>query len=156
MNAKCLAAAVITAAVNWSFSVAAAQVDPCSLLTPAQVGAALGTQVGDGKHLASTVCEWAESQSGGRKKLDVTLLTERGFAAAKTPVGGVITKTPVSGVGDEAVFGTTGKVSAGLSVKKGGTMFTVRVLGVPLDQPQAANDVQAKEKALAVQIVSKL
>jgi hypothetical protein len=86
----------------------------------------------------------------------VTLLTERGFAAAKTPVGGIITKTPVNGVGDDAVFGVTGKVSAGLSVKKGGTIFTVRVVGVPLDRPQPVNDVQAKEKALALQIISKL
>ena len=156
MDAKYLVAAIIASSVDCSVSFAAVQVDPCSLLTSAQVGAALGTQVGDGKHLASTVCEWAESQPGGRKKLDVTLLTERGFAAAKTPVGGIITKTPVSGVGDDAVFGTTGKVSAGMSVKKGGIMFTVRVLGVPLDQPQAVNDVQAKEKALALQIVSKL
>jgi hypothetical protein len=157
MDTKYFAAAIIVGAANWFVSsLAAAQGDPCSLLTSAQVGAALGTQVGDGKHLASTVCEWTESQPGGRKKLDVTLLTESGFAAAKTPIGGIIMKTPVSGVGDDAVFTTTGKVSAGLSVKKGGTMFTVRVLGVPLDQPQAVNDVQAKEKALALQIVSKL
>ena len=155
MDAKYLAAAIIVGASNWFVSsLAATQVDPCSLLTLAQVGAALGTQVGEGKHVGSTVCLWAEP--GGRKRLDVTLLTERGFAAAKTPIGGIITKTPVSGVGDDAVFATTGKLSAGLSVKKGGTMFSIQIMGVPLDQAQAVNDVQAKEKALALQIVSKL
>ena len=158
MGSKRLAAAITAAAAILSGPcyAAAAQMDPCSMLTSAQVGAALGTQVGDGKHLASLVCEWAESRQGGQKKVSVTLLTDRGFAAAKTQVGGPITKTPASGIGDEAIFGTTGKVATTLAVKKGGVMFVVRVQGFPIDQPQAVNDVQAKEKALALQIVSKL
>jgi len=157
MDLKHLTAAIIAtaAAVLATPGYAAAERDPCSMLTPAQVGAVLGTQVGEGKHLASTVCEWAGP--GNQKKVDLTLLTERGFEAAKTPVGGgLITKTPVSGIGDDAVFGTTGKVAATFAVKKGGVMFSVRVQGFPIDQPQAVSDVQAKEKALAVQIVSKL
>ena len=157
MRSKHLTAAVTAAAALLSAPCyAAAERDPCSMLTSAQIGAVLGTQVGEGKHLASPVCEWTDSSPGSRKKVDVTLLTERGFEAAKTPVGGPITKTPASGIGDDAVFGTTGKVATTLAVKKGGVMFVVRVQGLPIDQPQAINDVQAKEKALALQIVSKL
>ena len=157
MGGKYLTAAIIAASAVLSIPcyAAAAEKDPCSMLTSAQVGAVLGTQVGEGKHLASTVCEWAGP--GNQKKVDLTLLTERGFEAAKTPVpGGLITKTPVSGIGDDAVFGTTGKVAAAFAVKKGGVMFSVRVQGLPLDQPQAVSDVQAKEKSLALQVISKL
>jgi len=158
MGSKRLAAAITAAAAILSGPcyAAAAQMDPCSMLTSAQVGAVLGTQVAEGKHLASLVCEWAESRQGGQKKVSVTLLTDRGFAAAKTQVGGPITKTPASGIGDDAIFGTTGKVATTLAVKKGDVMFVVRVQGFPIDQPQAVNDVQAKEKSLALQIVSKL
>ncbi len=138
---------------------AATTMDPCSLLTPAQVSTALGAMVGPAKHLATTVCVWDvpnEPPGSNLKRVTVTLLTERGFEAAKTPVGGTITKVPVSGIGDEAVFGTTGKLAAVLSVKKGPAAFAVRVQGFPLDQPQGVADVQAKEKSLASQIVSRL
>jgi hypothetical protein len=157
MGWKHLPRAIIAAsAVCAASSHAATQMDPCSLLTSAQVDDVLGTQVGPGKHLASLVCEWTESRPGSQKKATVTLLTERGFAAAKTQIGGSITKTPASGIGDEAIFGVTGKVATTLAVKKGAVMFVVRVQGFPLDQPQAINDVQAKEKALALQIISKV
>jgi hypothetical protein len=158
MNAKHVVAVIAAgAAVLSAPCYAAAERDPCSLLTPAQVGAVLGTQVGEGKRLASLLCEWTDSTPGSRKKVDLTLISERGFEAAKTPVGGgLITKTPANGVGDDAVFGVTGKVASSLAVKKGGVMFAVGVQGFPLDQPQAISDVQAKEKTLALQIISKL
>jgi LysM repeat protein len=71
------------------------------------------------------------------------------------PVGRGVTKTPASGIGDDAVFGTQPPVSA-LTVKKGDFFFAISVYGFPLDQPQAIDQVQAKERALALQILSKL
>src|SRR5215470_7349224 len=113
MSSKHLTAAIAAAAALLSAPCyAAAERDPCSLLTPAQVGTVLGTQVGEGKRLASLLCEWTDSTPGSRKKVDLTLISERGFEAAKTPVGGgLITKTPANGVGDDAVFAVTGKVA---------------------------------------------
>ena len=61
-----------------------------------------------------------------------------------------ITKTPVTGVGDDAVFGTTQGIGTVLTVKKGDIVFVVHVFGFPDDQ------TQAKEKALALQILPKL
>ena len=151
-------AAAILCLSNMS-AYAAAPVDACSLLTPAQAGAVLGAAVGGGKQIATTVCEWAVSNElpgTTQKKVTVTLLTARGFEAATTPVGGLITRRAVHGIGDEAAFGTTGKVAVTLAVKKGSVMFSVRVQGFPLDQAQAVDHVQAKEKTLALQIVSKL
>jgi hypothetical protein len=137
-----------------STSRAYAATDPCALLSPAQVNSVLGGNVGAGKALATTVCIWAEPrQSTGTtvKRVTLTLQKPQAFAYAKMPVNSKdITKTPVSGVGEDAVYGTTmGKFSV-LTVKKGDVVFSVRVDGFPLDQ------AEQKEKTLAQQVVAKL
>jgi hypothetical protein len=133
--------------------------DPCSLLTQSQVSAVLGVQIGEGRRVAPTLCEWAipgEAPSIRQKKVTVIIETEPGFAAAKIPVGHGTTKVPASGIGDEAVFGTTPKYATTLTVKKGAFYVAVCVYGFPLDQSKAVDEVQAKEKTLALQILSKL
>jgi hypothetical protein len=142
----------------------AAPSDPCSLLTKSQVSAVLGVQV-ESRLVAPTLCEWAipgEPPSIRQKKVTVSILTpggERRFAAAKMPIGAAggrgITKTPASGIGDDAVFGIYPPVS-GLTVKKGDFFFAINVYGFPLDKPEAIDQVQAKEKTLALQVLSKL
>ena len=136
----------------------AAPPNPCPLLTPAQVSAVLGVNVGAGQNRLSTLCEWSEpGQSGpGAKKVTVTTQDPRAFEYAKMQIGGGITKTQVSGIGDDAVFGTTPKVAAVLTVKKGDVVFVVRVYGFPIDAGKPLEEVQAKEKALALAILSKL
>ena len=127
--------------------------DPCSLLTPAQISAVLGLNVAAGKPLGTKSCDWtAPGQPIGvnAKKVTVTLLGEQGFAHAKMPVNFKgITKTSVSGFGDDAVYGTAAGLGA-LSVKKGNSAFVVHVYGFPLDQ------IEGKEKTLALEILSKL
>jgi hypothetical protein len=133
--------------------------DPCALLSQAQVSAVLGVQVGEGRRVAPTLCEWAvpgEAPSIRQKKVTVIIVTAQGFAAAKMPVGQGTTKVPASGIGDEAVFGTTAKLLTNLTVKKGDFYFAVAIYGFPLDQPKAVVEVQAKEKTLALEILSKL
>jgi hypothetical protein len=131
-----------------------AATDPCSLLTPAQVSAVLGVNVGAGKTLASTICDWTSpNQAPGvaAKKVTLTLQKPQAFAYAKMPVNSKeITKTPVSGIGDDAVYGTTGGKYSSLTVKKGDVVFAVHVFGFPLDQQED------KEKTLAKEIVGKL
>jgi len=128
--------------------------DPCSLLTPAQVSSVLGVNVGAGKNLVSTVCDWSmpnPPQGVAVKKVTVTLQKPQAFAYAKMPVNSKeITKTPVNGIGDDAVYGTTSGKLATLTVKKGEVVFVVRVSGFPLDQ------LEDKEKTLAREIVGKL
>jgi hypothetical protein len=126
---------------------------PCSLLTPAQISAVLSLNVAAGKPLGTKSCDWtAPGQPIGinAKKVTVTLLDEQGFAYAKMPVNFKgITKTSVSGIGDDAVYGTAAGQGT-LSVKKGNSAFAVHVYGFPLDQ------IEAKEKTLALEILSKL
>ena len=131
----------------------AAAPDPCAMLTPVQVGDVLGVKVGDGRHLASKACEWSASGATGAasKKVTLTFQDARAFDYAKMPVAaGGITKTPVTGVGDDAVFGTTPNVATVLTVKKGAIVFVIRVYGFPLDP------TKDKEKALALAVLSKL
>ena len=119
---------------------------PCSLLTAAQVSAALGVAAGEGEALASSLCQWtAPGKNGRAASVDVTISNAQRFAMAKVPVNSPsITKTPVSGIGDEAVFGTTAGV-ASINVKKGDVYFAVTLRGVPMDKAQAVVTTLAKD-----------
>jgi hypothetical protein len=134
---------------------AAPAIDPCSLLTASQVSSALGVTVADGKSAIPQDCQWSQSNGGVRaKSAFLEILGPMGkltpvdrFNTAKAPVGKIV-KTPVSGLGDDAVFVET--MGVGLYVKKGNSVFLVRVSGFPLE------DAKAKEKALAQQALAKL
>jgi hypothetical protein len=147
----------------------AAPTDACSLLTPAQVTAALGVNVGAGQpagpknaaHPASTsssLCGWSEpgNTAANGKKVLVDIFGNMGslsptdrFNNAKTPVKG-ITKTPVSDVADDAYYIVTPGLGPGLNVKKGNFVFQIRVSGFSVDQNEAM------EKTLAQNILAKL
>jgi hypothetical protein len=91
------------------------------------------------------------------KSAAITLLDARGFATVKTPVNAAgITKTPMNGIGDEAVYGTTAGFGASFSVKKGDFYFSVHVKGFPFDKAKGPDEVEAKEKTLALEILSKM
>ncbi len=132
----------------------AAPSDPCSLLTPDEVKAVLGVEVDQGQPMGSKTCAWippGQPNSMNAKKVVVTMLDEQAFNLAKTAVGRKgITKTPVKGVGDDAVYVTVARMAATLSVKQGSLAFTVHVYGFPLDQ------IELKEKELALKILARL
>jgi hypothetical protein len=138
----------------------AAPTDACALLTPAQVSAVLGVTVGEGRRVApanSLICEWRQaSDPNTGKRVVLSIYGQLGtrtpadrFAAAKTPVKGV-EKTPVTGVGDDALFSTTSGLGTGLVFKKGDSAFDLHVFGFPVEE------IKAKEKTLAAEILSKL
>jgi hypothetical protein len=121
---------------------------PCTLLTQSQVGAVLGVSVGNGEPIGSTGCEWSGPGSP-RATVTVTVWDAQAFAGMKTPLPGV-TKAPVGGTGDDAVFATVGSLTT-LSVKQGKVAFVVRVYGV---QGQARQE--AVEKSLAVDVLKRI
>jgi hypothetical protein len=135
--------------------------DACSLLTQAQVGAVLGVLVATGQRVtpaSAMMCGWSVSGGptiGGKKVvLDIfgpigKLTPADRFTNGKTPVQG-ITKTPISGIGDDAYYITTPGLGTGLNVKKGSIAFQVRVYGFSLDQ------IKAMEKTLAEDTLAKL
>jgi hypothetical protein len=120
---------------------------PCALLTVDEVSAALGAKVSAGDPIATTGCSWTVPNE--RKIVTVSLWAGDAFAGMKMPLPNV-TKSSVSGVGDDAVLSTIANFVS-LSVKKGNVVFIVKVYGVP-DQAKQATI----EKTLAQAVVGRL
>jgi hypothetical protein len=153
---KPAAAAAVFIALGGSWAAyAAPPSDPCSLLTTSQVSSTLGVTVGSGKAADPRDCQWTQPGGGLRaKSVLLEILGPMGkltpvdrFDTAKMPVPRVV-KTPVSGLGDDAVYVETGGVA--LYVKKGNFVFQIRVSGFPVEEGKA------KEKALARGVIAKL
>ena len=129
-----------------------APVDACSLLTQAQVKAALGVTVGAGQG-SGKLCQWQgpAAKPGTRQMLVVSIQDAKAFDFAKKPsTSATLVKTAVPGVGDDAVFNTIGVVTTTLTVKKGDAYFEVHVYGFSNDE------TKTMEKTLALEIVQKL
>ena len=123
--------------------------DGCSLLTQAEVSAALGESSGPCEYITPTFKGVGTWHVGG-STVTVSHQTVSGFSAAKTAFGGKAAITTVSGVGDDAYYLAVGD-QVGLIVKKGGSCFKVAVYKhVPLEQKEAM------EKALALKAVARL
>jgi hypothetical protein len=130
---------VVFGAVMFS-GVRADAADPCSLLSPSQVAAALSVPEVKASTGANR-CIWVPTKyAPGSKSVTLQMQTEKGFAAQRARPDA----KPVSGIGDDAV--QTGLV---LTVKKGNSYFGLSV-HLPADQAKVA------EQSLAKQIVSKL
>jgi hypothetical protein len=137
---------------------AAPPTDACSLLTPAQVSAVLSVEViREGSAGHPTLCEWSSRAKLGGKRVLLNIVEPMGtltpaqrFETIKTPVPVKgITKTPIRGLGDDAVYGQTGQFTE-LTVKKGDFVFQIKVNGFPVEE------VKAKEKTLAQDVLAKL
>ena len=130
--------------------------DACALLTPAQVGAALGAPVAAGTYVTPTfkkTCTWQSTTEGGGY---VTLMLQdagsyqSGRQLGATAANAQMVVTSISGVGDDAYYLAVGD-QVGLIVKKGNIAFKVAVyVHIPVESKQA------KEKTLAQQVVSNL
>ena len=144
---------------------AATPADACALLTPAQVSNALGATVAAGQPIMpnnATVCTWTEQgvPAGTERNVSVSLLTLKSFENGKTPITGM-TKTPVSGLGDDAYVMEAHGAIAGLSVRKGDTAFQIRARSNPKwfktgKTPESEAKDQAVDRALALEILKKL
>lgn len=131
-------------------SFAAPPTDACSLVTAAQVSAALGVPIGAGERIVPSspkLCGFGGA--GAAKRVVTAIITPEMFDHEKHPLQG-IKEEQLSGVGDDAHYMTTPGFGTGLSVKKGSFAFKVRVYGFPLEQ------VEQKEKTLAQEILAKL
>lgn len=131
---------------------AAPPIDPCALLTPDQISSVLGVKAGPGKRFMIRFCKWipASPSADKMKQVTLTLKDVQSFAYAKMPIGNGITKTEVSGIGDDAVYVISPHSATTLTVKKGNSVFDLLVTGFPDDQ------IKAKEKTLALDVIAKL
>jgi hypothetical protein len=142
-------------AVSAPPTVAGEDTKACSLLTSAQVSAAVGESVDGGKEVATRTCEWKDAS--GNKDVLLTILGQMGslspvdrFMTSKMEVHG-IKKTPVTGVGDDAIFiQMAGRPSLNVRIKN--SVFQIRVSGSGVSEEQA----KQAETTLAQQVILKL
>jgi hypothetical protein len=103
--------------------------DPCAQVTSAEVSAALGETVAAGQKAGTKTCSWSANKPT-HQVVSLMYSPPGDWNTRKTrPMPGV-TKTSVSGIGDEAFTETAADFTT-LYVKKGSTIFMVRVYGVP-------------------------
>jgi len=149
-------AAIVALSLHYPTKVSAAtHDDACALLTNNQVSAAIGVVVQSGKPMGVRMCQW--EQSGAKAtRVSLTVFGQMGslspvdrFNNSKAAIGG-ITKTPVTGVGDDAVFIST--MGVALNVRSGSSAFQVRVNGPGLMPEQ----IKQMEIAVAKQVIPNL
>lgn len=124
-------------------------IDPCTLLTADQVKAVLGVEIAVGPPPGKSSCMW--KSTGGKVQMVTVSLqpSTTSWEHLKTVLPS-IPANPVTGVGDDAFYQNFGTF-APLAVKKGGTIFIVKIYGV------AAADKQVEyEKALALDVLKHL
>ena len=158
---RILGGALLLAMSSMRASYAAPPTDACSLLTAAQVSAILGASVGAGEKIlpnSAAFCGWEVpgQKNSDRKRVVLNIYIQMGsrtpvqrFNTAKTPIQG-ITKEPVTGVGDDAIFATTPGFGTGLIFRKGNAAFDLRIYGFTVEQ------IKAKEKTLALDVLAKM
>jgi hypothetical protein len=127
--------------------------DPCSLLTQAEVSAAVGQPVGPGSSADdSKSCDW-QYPADGVPNIQATIGIEDGDLSGMCDVPSNsdlgISVDPVSGVGDGACFIQMAGLRAGanLVVSKGGQVFST---SVALPASATISQVEDADKALAL------
>ena len=147
--ASVLVPVIVFALVASGLRVARAQApsNPCAQVTAAEVSAALGETVEAGQQAGTKTCSWVANKP---KRQIVTLMFSPpgDWNTRKTRQMPGVTKATVSGVGDEALAETLGNLTT-LFVKKGSTIFMVRVYGVPDSNRQLAIEKPIAQKVTA-------
>ena len=123
--------------------------DPCAQVTAAQVSAALGETVAAGQKAGTKTCSWSANKPT-HQVVSLMYSPPGDWSTRKTRLMPGVTKTNVSGIGDEA-FAETAANFTTLYVKKGSTIFMVRVYGVPDPTRQLAI-----EKPIAQTVAAKV
>jgi hypothetical protein len=151
---RVLAALIAGAAMTGAADAAPPSGDACSLLTTAQVSAALGVPVGDGTYITPTfkkTCTWtATMNGGGTVTLNLQSIDQYDGGRKLASYGKSVSFTSITGIGDDAYYFSTDKL-VGLIAKKGDTAFKIAVYAhLPIERQQAV------EKALALQVIALL
>ncbi len=120
--------------------------DACSLLTQAQVSAAVGAQVGAGTYVTPSfkaTCTWTVTGK------IITLMTEdtNTFQTGKKPISPAMQIVPASGIGDDAYYVVTGTFVS-LFTQKGNTAFKTSVYSkLPIATLESMESILAKQVA---------
>jgi hypothetical protein len=145
----------LTLAAAAAFIAAAAHAQaPCSLLTPDQIKAVLNSPVEPGQPGVakdSNDCTWSDAQ--GEDRVYIALQPRADFQKTRTQIEkNGLHPTPVTGVGEDAFFVSSGDTSSALYV-----LTKNHLLLLTVNKPDASEqDNQAAEKTLATQILPQL
>jgi hypothetical protein len=135
-----------------------AETDACTLVTSAQVSAAVGVAVGAGAHVTPTfvkTCTWTPTASSSIRAVTVNLQTAAFYdggkqMATKTAAASPTAKMKSASVGDEGYYLIEGEIAM-LFFKKGNSSIKVAVYAkMPVDE------IAAMELAIAKQVATKL
>jgi hypothetical protein len=118
-------------------------------VSPAQISSALGETVGAGMKSNAVTCTWVADKPV-HQIVTLSYSPPGDWDTRKTRQTPGITKSSVSGIGDDAIAESLGNLTT-LFVKKGNTTFMVRVYGVPDSGKQL--DI---EKPIALAVAGKL
>jgi hypothetical protein len=137
-------------------SSAQADTDACTVLTPAQVGAAVGIPVTDGKHVTPTyvkTCVWNVSGNSSTRFVSLYLQTAAAYDGGKQMASAMIAGRKGAAVksvsvGDDGYYFVTGD-QVGLLVKKGGASFKVAVYAKLSIEQKEAMELTLANEALA-------
>jgi hypothetical protein len=130
-----------------------ADTDACTLLTAAQIGAAIGAPVAAGEHVTPTfvkTCTWKPAGTSTVKAVTLLLQTAAFYDGGKqmarqTEASVKGTSIKSAGVGDDAYYFSTGDQPV-LWVKKGSVALKVSVYAtLPADKKEAMELTLAKE-----------
>ena len=139
--------------------------DACTLVTQAQVSAALGVQVKPGTYVTPSskkTCTFELSPSPTKdiRSLTISLWDASGYQIGKQVMAAAAAKEgkdpsqaagSVGGMGDDAYYTSMGDSYTALMVKKGNTVLKVAIYGeLPVEKKKSV------EKALALQALSKM
>jgi hypothetical protein len=111
------------------------------------VSTALGETVAAGQQAGTKTCSWTADKPT-HQIVSLMYSPPGDWSTRKTRLMPGVTKATVSGVGDEAFAETAGKLTT-LYVKKGSTIFMVRVYGVPDPTRQLAIEKPIAQKVTA-------
>ena len=116
--------------------------DPCTLLTAQQINAATGLAFAAGTPIiAGKSCQWI-SPSPKRGITTVDFFPADSWSKMKAQWASV--SQAVSGVGDDAFYFNVGTYGA-FAIKKGNSVFTLKVYGIPQDKQVALLKTLASE-----------
>jgi hypothetical protein len=128
----------------------AATDDACSLVTQAEVTAALGSPVQAGTYDTPSFKRTCTFNSGKGELVTVNVMSETMFKASTSNSMGLRQVVPVSGVGDEAYFVTQGNTL--MLARKGSAGIKVAIYSKSLSKDQ----IEGKEKSIAAIAVSRM
>lgn len=137
-------------------SVARADTDACAVLTPAQIGAAVGVPVSDGKHVTPTnvkTCLWNPSGRSNVRFVSLYLQTAEAYDGGKQMAGRMVAGHKGAAVipakvGDDGYYFIAGD-QVGLLVKKGGASFKITVYAKLSIEQKKAMELTLANAALA-------